>query len=81
MALYCAEHLPNFIKNTDGYKSGDVRQGLIDAFLGFDALLAKPDIVEVLKELAGAPSKKPGNVEDSGIIIIIYISMFFSKKL
>ncbi|XP_015607488.1 probable protein phosphatase CG10417 [Cephus cinctus] len=53
VATYCARNLPDFIKKTDAYKKGDIRQALIDAFLGFDATLAKPEIVNILKEIAG----------------------------
>ncbi|KAK2588023.1 hypothetical protein KPH14_004097 [Odynerus spinipes] len=52
VATYCARNLPDFIKQTEAYKRGDIRQALIDAFLGFDATLAKPEVVSILKELA-----------------------------
>ncbi|XP_015173569.1 PREDICTED: probable protein phosphatase 2C 58 [Polistes dominula] len=62
VATYCARNLPNFIKETEAYKRGDIRQALIDAFLGFDATLAKPEVISILKELAN-PSP-PGCEED-----------------
>lgn len=53
VATYCAKELPCFIKNTEAYKNGNIKQALIDAFLGFDAALTKPDIANILKEIAG----------------------------
>ncbi|XP_020277630.1 probable protein phosphatase CG10417 [Pseudomyrmex gracilis] len=53
VATYCAQKLPDFIKQTEAYKNGDIRQALIDAFLGFDATLTTPEVVNILKELAG----------------------------
>ncbi|XP_066596792.1 protein phosphatase 1G-like [Prorops nasuta] len=53
VAAYSAKNLPEFIKNTEAYKKGDIRQALIDAFLEFDDTLAKPEVVSILKELAG----------------------------
>ncbi|KYN02659.1 PREDICTED: probable protein phosphatase CG10417 [Cyphomyrmex costatus] len=58
VATYCARNLPDFIKQTEAYKKGDIRQALIDAFLGFDETLTKPEVVNVLKELAGTSTEK-----------------------
>ncbi|EZA47064.1 hypothetical protein DMN91_001451 [Ooceraea biroi] len=65
VATYCASNLPDFIKETEAYKKGDIRQALIDAFLGFDATLTKPDVIAVLKELAraNATDKKDDLIE------------------
>ncbi|XP_076755831.1 protein phosphatase 1G isoform X2 [Xylocopa sonorina] len=67
VATYCARNLPDFIKQTDAYKKGDIRQALIDAFLGFDATLEKPEVVSILKELAGTSTsdKKKDDVNES----------------
>ncbi|XP_015524868.1 probable protein phosphatase CG10417 isoform X1 [Neodiprion lecontei] len=67
VATYCAQKLPQFIKDTDAYKNGDIEQALKEAFLGFDATLAKPEIVTVLKEIAGAScgAKEKTEAEDS----------------
>ncbi|KAK0174817.1 hypothetical protein PV327_010544 [Microctonus hyperodae] len=70
VATYCASKLPEFIKQTDAYKRGDIRQALIDAFLGFDATLAKPEIIKILKEISGnnvseKEKDKDGNEIDS----------------
>ncbi|XP_031779544.1 probable protein phosphatase CG10417 isoform X2 [Nasonia vitripennis] len=52
VATYCSNNLPDFIKNTEAYKWGDIKQALIDAFLGFDATLTKPEIISILKDIA-----------------------------
>ncbi|CAK9796461.1 Protein phosphatase 1G [Anthophora plagiata] len=61
VATYCARNLPDFIKQTESYKKGDIRQALIDAFLGFDATLEKPEVVSILKELAGTSTSDKKN--------------------
>ncbi|CAK9828081.1 Probable protein phosphatase CG10417 [Anthophora retusa] len=61
VATYCARNLPDFIKQTDAYKKGDIRQALIDAFLGFDATLEKPEVVSILKQLAGTSTSDKKN--------------------
>ncbi|XP_033224539.1 probable protein phosphatase CG10417 [Belonocnema kinseyi] len=67
VAAYCAKNLPDFIKSTEAYKKGDIKQALIDAFLGFDATLTKPDVISILKEIAGTkePEKEKENNDDS----------------
>ncbi|KAM0726289.1 Protein phosphatase 1G [Formica fusca] len=65
VATYCARYLPDFIKETEAYKRDDIRQALIDAFLGFDATLTKPEVVKILHELAetSTTEKKEGDNE------------------
>ncbi|XP_072747763.1 probable protein phosphatase CG10417 [Anoplolepis gracilipes] len=58
VATYCARYLPDFIKQTEAYKREDIRQALIDAFLGFDATLTKPDVVKILHDFAQTSSEK-----------------------
>lgn len=53
VAAYCAEHLPKFLKEIEAYKNGDIMGALKQAFLEFDNTLTKPEIIAVLKELAG----------------------------
>ncbi|XP_011873860.1 PREDICTED: probable protein phosphatase CG10417 [Vollenhovia emeryi] len=67
VATYCARNLPDFIKQTDAYKKGDIGQALIDGFLGFDDTLTKPEVVNVLKELAGTSTseKKESDLTES----------------
>lgn len=73
VAMYCARNLPDFIKQTEAYKKDDIRQALIDAFLGFDDTLTKPEVISVLKELAGASTseKKEGDLNESGAFFFI----------
>lgn len=73
VATYCARYLPDFIKQTEAYKNGDIRQALIDAFLGFDDTLTKPDVVNILKELAGTSTseKKENDLNESGAFFFI----------
>lgn len=53
VATYCSQNLPNFIKETEAYKSGELTKALEDAFLGFDASIATKEVMDILKELAG----------------------------
>lgn len=53
VATYCSQKLPDFIKNNEAYKTGDLVQALEDAFLGFDATISTTEVMEILKELAG----------------------------
>ncbi|XP_047988354.1 probable protein phosphatase CG10417 [Leguminivora glycinivorella] len=53
VATYCSKNLPDYIKNTEAYKNGDLIKALEDAFLGFDANIATKEVMAVLKELAG----------------------------
>ncbi|XP_033251356.1 probable protein phosphatase CG10417 [Drosophila miranda] len=53
VAQYCADKLPEFLKNLDAYKKGQFGLALKDAFLGFDKTLLDPPVVTILKILAG----------------------------
>lgn len=53
VATYCSQNLPNFIKNTEAYKSGELTKALEDAFLNFDATIPTKEVMDILKELAG----------------------------
>ncbi|XP_028037886.1 probable protein phosphatase 2C 11 [Bombyx mandarina] len=67
VATYCSQNLPNYIKNTDAYKSGDYTKALEDAFLGFDATIATKEVMDILKVLAGEinPPGSSDNEEES----------------
>ncbi|XP_035436402.2 uncharacterized protein LOC118266893 isoform X3 [Spodoptera frugiperda] len=72
VATYCSQNLPNFIKNTDAYKSGDLTKALEDAFLDFDATIATKEVMDILKELAGeinppGPSDNEEESEDDNV--------------
>jgi len=71
VATYCARNLPEFIKQTDDYKEGDIRKALINAFLGFDATLKKPEVVAILKELANtSTTDKKDDLIESGAFVL-----------
>lgn len=53
VATYCSQKLPDFIKNTEAYKNGDLIKALEEAFLGFDATIPTKEVMELLKEMAG----------------------------
>ncbi|XP_026744646.1 probable protein phosphatase 2C 11 isoform X1 [Trichoplusia ni] len=67
VATYCSQNLPNFIKNTEAYKSGQLTKALEDAFLEFDATIATKEVMDILKQLAGEinPPGQSDNEEDS----------------
>ncbi|KAJ9591377.1 hypothetical protein L9F63_002082, partial [Diploptera punctata] len=52
VAVYSAQHLPEYLKKCEAYKKEDYTQALKDAFLEFDASLMKPEILAILKQLA-----------------------------
>ncbi|CAH0406425.1 unnamed protein product [Chilo suppressalis] len=53
VATYCSQKLPDYIKNTEAYKKGEMIKALEDAFLEFDATIATKEVMDILKELAG----------------------------
>uniref|UniRef100_A0A0A1X7G8 protein-serine/threonine phosphatase n=1 Tax=Zeugodacus cucurbitae TaxID=28588 RepID=A0A0A1X7G8_ZEUCU len=53
VATYCADKLPQFLKELSTYKGGEFEKALKEAFLGFDKTLLEPQVVEILKVLAG----------------------------
>lgn len=62
VAQYAAQELPDFIKNLETYKSGDIEKALVEAFLGFDATITTKEIMDLLKYMAR--SKEPGEESD-----------------
>lgn len=52
VSQYCADKLPDYIKNTEAYRTGDIEKALVDGYLGFDATLTKEDVIEQLKRIA-----------------------------
>ena len=53
VAAYCAEHLPEFLKNLNSYKAGDIAKALEEAYLEFDHHLTKEEVVKTLHCIAG----------------------------
>uniref|UniRef100_A0A023F114 protein-serine/threonine phosphatase n=2 Tax=Triatoma infestans TaxID=30076 RepID=A0A023F114_TRIIF len=68
VAEYTAQHLPDFIKETDAYKKGSYEEALKEAFLGFDALLATEPVIEKLKEIAFSKKKDDQDKDGSNSI-------------
>ncbi|KAK8732822.1 hypothetical protein OTU49_006945 [Cherax quadricarinatus] len=65
VAAYTALKLPDFFKDTEAYKSGNISQALTDAFLEFDATLVKADVVTVLKQIAGTKDEDEDEEDNS----------------
>lgn len=53
VATYCALNLPDFIKNLDVYKKGDLIKALEEGYLEFDKTLTREDVIKVLHVVAG----------------------------
>ena len=66
VAVYSAQHLPEYLKNCETYKKGDYIQALKDAFLEFDATLIKPEVLTILKQLAKNKNLNDDNNSGSG---------------
>ncbi|KAL3269981.1 hypothetical protein HHI36_009036 [Cryptolaemus montrouzieri] len=52
VAHYCSQKLPEYIKNTNAYKEGNIETALEEGFLGFDQTITTPEVIAVLKEIA-----------------------------
>ncbi|XP_044248655.1 probable protein phosphatase CG10417 [Drosophila takahashii] len=64
VAQYCADKLPEFLKNLEAYKNGQHEVALKNAFLEFDKTLLDPTIVGILKILAGEHNFVDADPED-----------------
>uniref|UniRef100_A0A6A7FYF4 protein-serine/threonine phosphatase n=2 Tax=Hirondellea gigas TaxID=1518452 RepID=A0A6A7FYF4_9CRUS len=60
VAEFAAMNLPDFILNNELYKKGYYKEALIQCFLEFDAHLLEPDVIALLKKMAGS---KKGEVD------------------
>lgn len=54
VAQYCSKKLPEFLKNTEAYRTNEYEKALKDTFIGFDATLVNDEIIEELKKLMPA---------------------------
>lgn len=66
VSAYCALRFPDYLKQIEAYKSGDIDKALKEAFIGFDATLLEENVIEALKSLA---KKLPEGIDpddDSG---------------
>lgn len=53
VATYTAENLPNFLKTTDEFKDGNLKECLKNSFLQFDEQLISEGVMTKLREMAG----------------------------
>ncbi|XP_056638931.1 probable protein phosphatase CG10417 [Diorhabda sublineata] len=67
VAQYCSQKLPQFIKDTQAYKDGDIERALIDGFLGFDATIATPEVIQILKEIVGEREAEEASDEEENV--------------
>ncbi len=63
IALYCSRHLPDFIKQLDSYRQGQLNVALTEGFLKFDSLLLEPNVKEILQELVDSKDKNDNDDE------------------
>lgn len=52
VAEYLSRNLPDFLKDMETYKDGDIEKTLIDGFLKMDTSLNTPEVLSILKEIA-----------------------------
>ncbi|CAH1154102.1 unnamed protein product [Phaedon cochleariae] len=67
VAHYCSEKLPQFIKNTEAYKQGDINNALIEGFLGFDKTICTKEVVSKLKEIAGDKQAEEDSEDEDNV--------------
>ncbi|XP_014673428.1 PREDICTED: probable protein phosphatase CG10417 [Priapulus caudatus] len=64
VAQYCSMYFPDYLKNNEAYRNGNMAQALEDAFLGFDETLVKPSVVKDLKAIAGVDDDEEEDDEE-----------------
>lgn len=52
VAEYLSRHLPQFLKDMDLYKAGEIEKALIEGFLKMDESLNTPEVMAILKDIA-----------------------------
>lgn len=57
--------MPQFLKTLKAYTESNYERALIDAFLGFDKTLLEPEVIELLKILAGEKNFVDGDDSDA----------------
>ena len=58
MALFCASRLPEVIKSTEAYRSGELATALRVSFLALDRLIESQEGIRELQGFARAADKK-----------------------
>ncbi|XP_059470654.1 uncharacterized protein LOC132193785 [Neocloeon triangulifer] len=64
VAKYCAENLPEHIKNDLSYKHGDFKEALEEAFMSFDKSLRTPEVIKKLKDIMNMSTGDAANDSD-----------------
>lgn len=64
VAQYASEAFPKFLKHVEAYQKDNMRQALIDAFLGFDGTLVSPEVVNTLKIMTKKDAKNWSDEEE-----------------
>ncbi|KAG5673705.1 putative protein phosphatase 2C 61 [Polypedilum vanderplanki] len=68
VADYCSRKLPEFLKQLQSFNDKDYENALKEAFMGFDAVLLKEDVIEELKQIAKSnpdyDASEPEDAED-----------------
>eukprot|EP01025_Chloroclados_australasicus_P022770 TRINITY_DN23343_c0_g1_i10.p1 TRINITY_DN23343_c0_g1~~TRINITY_DN23343_c0_g1_i10.p1 ORF type:complete len:435 (+),score=73.65 TRINITY_DN23343_c0_g1_i10:275-1579(+) len=63
VALFCAKYMHDVLLSQSALKSGNVERALIDAFLGMDQLLMRPEHQQQLKQWQSQNSEEEGRTE------------------
>ncbi|XP_068219913.1 protein phosphatase 1G [Palaemon carinicauda] len=72
VAAYTASKLPEFIKKFSSHQDENVPESLKKAFLAFDATLVKPEVVTVLKQIAGTKDDESDSEEEQEEVDSLY---------
>lgn len=68
VAKYCSLHLPDFLSSLPQYKENNIAQSLEDAFIEFDSLLTKPEVISELKQLSGSSDASDSEEDDTTVL-------------
>jgi hypothetical protein len=71
VAQYMAANFPEYLLGSKTYKEGNLEKALEESFLGFDAQLIKPNVVEILKEIAGVKADERDEDDIDGLCLFL----------
>ncbi len=63
VAVYTAKRLPKFIKTRHEYRTGNIKQALVDSFVEFDRGLTERDVVRELRVIAGKEAEAEDDMD------------------
>ena len=72
-----AQNFPEYLKSNKSYKEGNMKKALEEAFLGFDALLTKPEIIEQLQEIAGTKTDEADDDMDGKLFELLLVNLLW----